>query len=132
MLLGYPIETVLAEKIVAMIDRGDATTRERDFADVVILTRRHEIDARRLRAAIEATAEHRGSILRPVEEILVTLAAGRQADWKRYTDRAGLATSVPASFADAIAAVCAFADPILTGAIRDGSWSPDAGRWRET
>lgn len=129
-LMGYPIETVLAEKIVTMIDRGDATTRERDFADVVILTRRHAIDARGLRAAIEATAEHRGSTLRPVEEILVTLADDRQADWKRYTDRAGLATSVPVSFADAIAAVCAFADPILTGAVLDGSWSPDAGRWR--
>ncbi|MGH4008038.1 MAG: nucleotidyl transferase AbiEii/AbiGii toxin family protein [Pseudonocardiaceae bacterium] len=30
--VAYPIETVLAEKIVTMIDRGDATTRERDFA----------------------------------------------------------------------------------------------------
>jgi hypothetical protein len=32
-ILGYPIERVLAEKIVTMVDRGDATTRERDFAD---------------------------------------------------------------------------------------------------
>jgi hypothetical protein len=32
-ILGYPIETVLAEKVVTMVDRGDATTRERDFAD---------------------------------------------------------------------------------------------------
>ena len=31
-LLGYPIATVIAEKLVTIIDRGAATTRERDFA----------------------------------------------------------------------------------------------------
>ena len=30
-LLGYPLATVLAEKVVTMIERGVATTRERDF-----------------------------------------------------------------------------------------------------
>lgn len=129
-LLGYPIETVLAEKIVTMIDRGDATTRERDFADVVILTKRHEIDAGSLHAAIDATARHRGSTLRPLAKVLVTLAGDRQADWTRYIARAGLTAAVPASFAEAIAAVSAFTDPILTGAVLHGSWLPDAGRWR--
>jgi hypothetical protein len=38
-LVGYPIETLLAEMIVTMIDRGDATTRERDFADVIVPAR---------------------------------------------------------------------------------------------
>ena len=38
-LLGDPLATVLAEKVVAMIERGVATTRERDFADVVVLSR---------------------------------------------------------------------------------------------
>ena len=116
-LLGYPIETVLAEKIVTMIDRGDATTRERDFADVVTLIRRHEIGAQRLRAAIDATAEHRESILRPLREVLVTLGDERQSDWTRYVAGAGLVDLVPQSFADAIDAVADFADPILTGAI---------------
>lgn len=129
-LLGYPIETVLAEKIVTMIDRGDATTRERDFADVVMLTKRHEIDARSLRTAIDATVAHRESTLRPLTEVLVTLGAERQGDWARYVARAGLAASVPASFAEAITAVAEFADPILTDAVLDGSWLPDAGRWR--
>src|SRR2546427_12863037 len=39
-LLGDPLVTVLAEKIVTVVDRGAATTRELDFADVVLLTRR--------------------------------------------------------------------------------------------
>src|SRR2546425_10700191 len=37
-LLGDPLVTVLAEKIVTVVDRGAATTRELDFADVVLLT----------------------------------------------------------------------------------------------
>ena len=58
-LLGYPLATVLAEKIVTMIERGAATTRERDFADVVVLSRHHQIAASELLAAVTATAEHR-------------------------------------------------------------------------
>jgi Domain of unknown function (DUF1814). len=42
-IIGYPLETVLAEKIETMIRRGGANTRERDFADVWLLLSRHEI-----------------------------------------------------------------------------------------
>ena len=48
--------SVLAEKIVTTIGRGDATTRERDFADALLITARHNIDAGQLSAAIPATA----------------------------------------------------------------------------
>ncbi|GMA36846.1 hypothetical protein GCM10025876_30500 [Demequina litorisediminis] len=33
-LLGYPLTMVLSQKIVTMVDRGEANTRWRDFADV--------------------------------------------------------------------------------------------------
>lgn len=36
--LGYPIETVLAEKISTAITLGDANTRVRDYADIYTLT----------------------------------------------------------------------------------------------
>jgi Nucleotidyl transferase AbiEii toxin, Type IV TA system len=80
-LIGYPIETVLAEKLVTMIDRGDTTTRDRDFADVVLLIARHRIHAGPLAGAIAATARHRCTPLRPLGETLATLAADRQNDW---------------------------------------------------
>ena len=51
-LVGYPMATVLAEKIVTMIDRGDTTTRDRDFADVYLLSGRHPIPGAELAAAI--------------------------------------------------------------------------------
>lgn len=69
-ILGYPIETVLAEKVVTMVDRGDATTRERDYADVLILAGRHALDAGLLREAIHATGAHRGSDLQPLRSVI--------------------------------------------------------------
>lgn len=129
-IVAYPIATVLAEKIVTMIDRGDATTRERDFADVVLLTGAHEVDASLLAAAITATAAHRGSQLRPVGDVLVTLARIRQPDWERFIARSGLAAQLPATYEDAIAAIARFADPVVSGSVSSGRWDPARRRWR--
>lgn len=128
--VGYPLETVLAEKIVTMVDRGDATTRERDFADVVMLTRRHAVDAAELVAAVRATGAHRQSDLRPLRSVLVDLASERQRDWERFVSRSGLGNELPAAYAETIAAVADFADPILSGEITSGEWDPVMKVWR--
>lgn len=94
-LIGYPIETVLAEKLVTMVALGEVTTRERDFADVLLLTETHAVDAAPLSQAITATAAHRQTTLRPVGEATGGLGARRQADWQRYLTRAGLADKLP-------------------------------------
>lgn len=129
-LVGYPLETVLAEKIVTMIDRGDATTRDRDFADVYVLTGRHEVDAAQLGAAIRATGAHRGSDLQPLRAVLVDLANARQPDWTRFLARSGLDDAAPAALAEAIEAIEKFADPIIAGEVGSGVWDPAARRWR--
>lgn len=128
-LVGYPLETVLAEKIVTMIDRGDATTRDRDFADVYVLTGRHAVDAEQLAAAIRATGAHRSSDLRPLRSVLVDLATARQPDWTRFLARSGLDEAAPATLAEAIEAIAEFADPIIAGG-GGGVWDPAARRWR--
>lgn len=118
--LGYPLESVLAEKIVTMVDRGDTTTRERDLADVLVLTGRHTVSAGRMVAAIQATAAHRQSNLRPLSALLATLAAERQRDWDRFIQRCRLVDAVPRYYIQAIGSVAAFADPILTGDVSSG------------
>jgi nucleotidyltransferase AbiEii toxin of type IV toxin-antitoxin system len=128
--VAYPIETVLAEKIVTMIDRGDATTRERDFADVVLLTRRPAITVGPLAAAIAATASHRGSGLRPLREVLVSLGALRQGEWSRFVRRLDLGPDLPATYEEAIAIVAEFADPVVTGAVTSGRWDPVQRKWQ--
>jgi len=129
-LVGYPIETVLAEKLVTMVALGEVNTRERDFADVLLLTDTHAIDGSRLSQAITATAAHRGTTLRPVGEATGGLGARRQADWQRYLTRAGLADNLPSDYPTAIERIAAFADPILTGSVASGRWSHADGRWK--
>jgi predicted nucleotidyltransferase component of viral defense system len=128
---GYSLETVLAEKIVTMIDRGDTTTRERDFADVVLLTARNTVDAPQLSSAIAATAAYRHSVLQLLRETLVDLGALRQTDWARFVDRAGLQPAVPASYTEAIGLIVDFADPILAGTVTSGAWDPNTRAWIE-
>lgn len=128
-IVGYPLETVLAEKIVTMIERGDTTTRERDFADVFLLIRRHAVNAETFARALRATAAHRQAELQPLRDTLVVLATARQADWARFVERSGLEHNRPASYAEAIKAVATFADPVLTGEIATGSWHPEVASW---
>lgn len=54
--LGYPIETVLAEKTSTAVALGEANTRVRDYADLHTLTGRHTLPYARMREAPLATA----------------------------------------------------------------------------
>jgi len=129
-MIGYPLETVLAEKLVTMIARGDTTTRDRDFADVWLLTGRHQIGFQLLGAAITATADHRGVTLVPLGEVLSQLATDRQDNWRRYTARTGLDGEVPTTLGEVIADVTAFVDPVLDTSLDIvASWDPATRRW---
>lgn len=113
-LRGYPIATVLAEKIVTLIARGDTNTRERDVADIVVLARRHRPSDNELLAAITATAAHRHTELRPVAEAVRSLGEVRQRSWEVLVERAGLVGRVPEQYQAALDEVMALVDPLLT------------------
>ena len=128
-LVGYPIETVLAEKLVTMVERAATTTRDRDFADVWTLTRRHTIDAASLGAALRATADHRDVDLQPLVDLLAPLAALRQDAWAAFLARSGLADVLPDDMAAVIGDVATFADPLLAREVTRGAWDPARSRW---
>ena len=112
-LRGYPIATVLAEKIVTLIERGDTNTRERDVADIVMLARRNRPSDGELIAAITATAAHRHAELRPVAEAVKSLGELRQRSWEVFLERAGLIGRVPERYQAALDEVATLVDPLL-------------------
>lgn len=112
-LRSYPIATVLAEKIVTLIERGDTTTRERDVADIVVLARRQRPSDDDLVAAITATAAHRGVELRPIAEAVRSLGELRQRSLELLIERAGLTGRVPERYQAALEEVMAVVDPLL-------------------
>jgi hypothetical protein len=67
-ILGYPVHTVLAEKITTAVNLGATSTRVRDYLDIWTLTGIHDLDASPTRAALEATAAHRQITLRPLSQ----------------------------------------------------------------
>lgn len=128
-LLGYPVEALVAEKVDTMITRGDANTRERDYADVLMLSETHALEARALRKALEETAAYRGTELLPLTDALDTLPTVRQASWRVFIDRTGLTDALPESFEQAVRQVSEFVDPILRGDPGLDRWNPSARAW---
>jgi hypothetical protein len=128
-LVAYPLEAVLAEKLVTILARGDTTTRDRDFADVVLIAGHNDIDAASLSNAIAATAGFRKVELRAISATLVTLGHDRHREWQRLVTRAGLEGLLPSDYTEAIRQVAAFGDPVITGSLTSGRWDHRRGQW---
>jgi hypothetical protein len=131
-LRGYPLEMVLAEKIVTALQRGQASTRWRHFGDIYLLTRHHIFQANELRQALQAVADYRHVELSSLDDALDGYAEIGQARWAAWRRKLELADTLPANFGDALGALEAFAEPILTGSIDDpASWDPTQQAWSD-
>lgn len=128
-LRGYPLHMVLAEKIVTAVDRGAASTRWRDFADIHLLTGSSPVDGADLTRAITLVAEHREVELFSLARVLDGFGDIGQAKWEAWRRKQHLDDRLPTGFAEVLARAIAFADPILTGEVADGSWDPDHREW---
>ena len=127
-LLGYPLTMVLAEKVVTAIDRGIANTRWRDFADVYVLTRLHPVDAAEFRASVKTVAEYRNVAFKPLLPALAPMGDWAQQRWRAWRTRSHREHELPGAFADVLAAVAGFADPVLSETAV-GQWNPSAKSW---
>jgi len=126
---AYPIERTLAEKIATMMERGELNTRDRDFADVWILSRLHAIDAASLRTTLQAVAERRRHPVLPLSEVLVELP-DRQRSYDALRQRASFTLAPPDRWTDLVADVVAFVDPLTQeDPDRLTTWDPQAGHW---
>jgi predicted nucleotidyltransferase component of viral defense system len=87
-LRAYPLETVIAEKLHAMVALGMANSRMKDYYDVWMLTRTFALDPGRLQRAIDATFARRSTpLLSSVPEGLsdaFAANAGKQAQWQAF------------------------------------------------
>lgn len=128
-LRGCPLHMVLAERIVTAADRGTASTRWRDFADVHLLTGSHAVDAADVSTAITHVADHRGVELFPLIGVLDGFGDIGQRKWDAWRRKQHLDDRLPSTFADVVAATAAFADPLLTVQVTEGMWDPARRRW---
>jgi len=127
---GYPVETVLAEKIATAIDLGEANTRVRDWADIYSLTGSQEVRYDEVRAAIEATTSFRGTTVGPLSAEIGALVTARDGTYRAYRRQLGPSgDDLPESFDEVVTAVIAFADPVIDRASALRLWNPAERRW---
>lgn len=111
-LLGYAPETTIAEKGVTILERGIASTRWRDYVDIVQLARRG-IDEDELLSSSRAVAAHRGVVLEPVAPHLTGYADLGQAKWAAWRRREGLQGLCEESLEEQVDLVASYLDPVF-------------------
>jgi len=135
-LSAYPKETVIAEKLEAMVSLGEANSRMKDFYDIHFLSLHYAFDGNILSQAISATFAVRGTVL-PTGEIYPLSAEfsrdpARQRLWTGFLKRLGLKDVEP-SFEKVTQQIAAFVQAPIQAASQDanftGKWSP-GGPWQ--
>jgi hypothetical protein len=129
--LGYPIETVLAEKIATAIALGPANTRVRDYADIYALTGMHAITHRVARHALLATSAYRGTSVQRLSDALGNFAELRRQTFDAYRKSLGdVGLQLPADLKELVSAVTTFADPLAAKA-GHAIWQPTERQWSQ-
>lgn len=128
-LRAYPRETVVAEKIEAMVQLGLANSRMKDFYDVAVLARDFDFDGALLTRAIRATFERRKTPLPTMTPVALTEAfaedPAKKTQWSGFVRKAGVRDA--GNLAETIAAVRAFVEAPLAAA---ANGTPAPGTWR--
>jgi hypothetical protein len=100
--LAYPKVMVVAEKLVTALQRGPASTRWRDFADLFMLVPGDLVESEIIEA-LRAVAGHRGVPLRPLGEVVDgrfwtrSMSGRKHGSWRRQRlEKWRIARSAPA------------------------------------
>ncbi len=128
--LGYPIETVLAEKVATAIELGPANTRVRDYADIYVLVTARDLWHGPSRAALLETCRFRGTTVRPLSAAIGDFVELRARAYSVY--RTGLgryAGRLPQSCPALVERVVTFADQLVIEEPEVTLWSAAEGRW---
>ena len=86
---AYPIYTVLAEKLHAIVAGGMRNSRMKDFYVVCFLRNTPALDMNQLRTAIRQTFARRGTPMPTTEPVAFSdqFASEHQAEWQRFITR---------------------------------------------
>lgn len=127
-LRAYPRETVIAEKLDAMVQLGLANSRMKDFYDLRLLSELFDFDGELLVKAIQATFTRRGT---PVpDELPVALSplfvgdSSKAKQWSAFASKSGAGDV--GDFASVMEHVAKFVTEPLKHARTNASWK---GTW---
>ncbi len=129
-ILAYPPESVVAEKMHAMVILGDRNSRYKDFYDLYAMAGAFDFERTTLVQAVKATFDRRRTLVQAA--LPAALAApfysseSRASQWRAYVDRNHL-SDAPADFGRVGDRLTAFLQPLWADL---GSGSATAGDWQ--
>lgn len=133
-ILTYSLESTIAEKFDAILQRFELTGRMKDFYDIYYLSRTFDFDGLKLRTAIQETLRNRGT---PYDkdsfDHVLALAENddMQVRW-RYFLKTIKNSELP--FADVIGGIQQFLSPVWDAIITDkellSTWNAEMNIWK--
>ena len=133
-ILTYSLESTIAEKFDAILQRFELTGRMKDFYDIYYLSRTFDFDGLKLQTAIQETLQNRGTAYEKDSfDRILALAddPDMQTKWRYFLKTLG---NPDMSFADVIAGIKAFLLPVWNTMMAEEelqfSWSPIGLEWR--
>jgi predicted nucleotidyltransferase component of viral defense system len=130
-LRAYSYETLIAEKLQAMVFLGSINSRMKDFFDIWLLTEESKINGTKLQGAIQATFRNRNT---PIPEdtplaLTETFAEERRQLWVIFMKRVDLTN--PPDFVQVVGELRGFIQPVLEAIKSDANfarnWTPGTG-----
>lgn len=121
-IMTYSLESTIAEKFDAILQRFELTGRMKDFYDIYYLARTFDFDGAKLQAAIARTLERRGT---PYDKDsfkrVVALAedVGIQKRWKYFLKNI---KDESLEFSAVIAEIQTFLEPVFNAIVNEGEW----------
>jgi predicted nucleotidyltransferase component of viral defense system len=128
---AYSLESAIAEKFEAIVRLNTATSRMKDFYDIVYLAQHRSMGAGTLAEAIRSTFNTRGTPLPERQAVFSDAFKGdsdRAAQWNAFHTTNKL-TPI-GSFKDAIGLIEQFLEPILADPEFHLTWLPYEFRWQ--
>lgn len=135
-LRAYRPETVVAEKLHAIVVLGMTNSRMKDYFDLWTMCRTMEFDGRALAQAVTATFERRATLVPEAPPVGLTGAfaadSAKETQWAAFTRKMGAEIDAP-EFEEAVSAITTFVLPVIHAAARGDEfvslWTPP-GPWR--
>lgn len=133
-LMAYNRETVIAEKLEAMVKLGELNTRMKDFFDVALLAAGFSYSGAVLSKAIVTTFQRRGTQIEAQPVFLTDRFAGlpdKNQQWKAFLKTARV-DQAPSEFSQAISIIRVFVQPVFETLVQDEPFDrqwPAGGPW---
>ena len=133
-LRAYSKKTVIAEKFHAMVLRGIANSRMKDFYDIWVLATTYTFEANALRNAIQSTFTRRDTPLPVVTPLALTAEfaedSTKMAQWAAFIRKGKLLANESLALSQIVPIIKKLIMPVLATEVNK-SWDPKTLDWKQ-